>query len=286
MPELPEVETIVRQLDHRLTGLVFGQTEISYPKIISPLSPTGFAKKLVGQEVLRVYRRAKIIIIELSGDQSILIHLKMTGQLIFQPAKTSPVNLIVGGHPQTDPSKHTRAILSFRDGSSLRFNDLRKFGWLKLVNQETREKILAPHGVEPLTKNFTTKLFAELVARYLKRKIKQLLLDQTLVAGLGNIYVDEACFRAKILPTRTAQTLTHSETTALHREIIAVLKHSIKKKGTSARNYVISDGTKGGFVPYLNVYGRGGLPCKTCGTPINKIKLNGRGTHFCPKCQK
>jgi len=283
MPELPEVETIVRQLNRRLTGLVFGRTEINWAKTVQPLSVITFQRRIKDRKIKQIERRAKIIIITLTDDLFLLIHLKMTGQLIFKPKVG---NEIIGGHPEPSPDKHTRVKFNFADGSILYFNDLRKFGWLKLVGQAEKEKILAPHGVEPLTKNFTDKLFAELINRYPHRKIKQLLLDQTLIAGLGNIYVDEACFRAKILPTRLAGTLAPIETAKLRREIVAVLKHSIEKKGTSARNYVTSDGTKGGFVPYLKVYGRAEEPCKICHTPISKIKLNGRGTHFCPKCQK
>lgn len=193
--------------------------------------------------------------------------------------------MIIGGHPE-DPKKYTRASFDFTDGSKLFFNDLRKFGWLKLVNQIEAQKIFDAHGVEPLTKQFTLNVFHGILERYPKRKIKQLLLDQTLIAGLGNIYVDEACFRARILPTRVVRRLASNNIRKLHQAIIAVLKASIKMKGTSARNYRRANGERGGFVPHLNVYGRAGQPCKRCGTLIKKIKLNGRGTHFCPKCQK
>ncbi|MBI2100153.1 MAG: DNA-formamidopyrimidine glycosylase, partial [Candidatus Vogelbacteria bacterium] len=166
------------------------------------------------------------------------------------------------------------------------FNDLRRFGWLKLLDPAASEKVLDAHGIEPLGKEFSLKKFEEILARYPNRKIKQLLLDQTLIAGLGNIYVDEAGFRAKVLPWRQVRTLTARERSSLYRAIVEVLKLSLKKKGTSARNYLRSNGRPGGFGPHLNVYGRAGQPCKVCATPIKKVKQNGRGTHFCPKCQK
>ena len=157
---------------------------------------------------------------------------------------------------------------------------------MKVVTEKDLPKYLEHLGPEPLGKDFTLEKFREILARYPKRKIKQLLLDQSLIAGLGNIYADESCFLAKILPTRIVGNLTPSEIKKLHQSIIAVLKLSISKNGTSSRNYVRSNGQPGGFVPHLKVYGRGKERCKICSTKISKIKLNGRGTHFCPHCQK
>ena len=270
MPELPEVETLKREL-----AVIIGKRFASASR---------FGDELTNQTISDVGRRAKILIISLASGQKLLVHLKMTGQLIFVPASGE---MVIGGHPQSDPFRYTRATFHFSDQSKLYFNDLRKFGWLKLVDETGANKILDKHGVEPLSRAFTLAKFQEILARYPKRKIKQLLLDQTLIAGLGNIYVDEACFLAKILPTRIVATLTKTEINNLHAGIVSVLKLSISKKGTSAKNYVRSDGTRGGFVPYLNVYGRKGETCKCCKkAKISKIKLNGRGTHFCEKCQK
>lgn len=271
MPELPEVETLKRELGRVLVG-----------KKIKAFSAEKFVLDLVGKKIEAVERRAKIIVITLSSGQFLLVHLKMTGQLIFKPAKGK---LIMGGHPE-DPTKYTRATFDFTDNSQLLFNDLRKFGWLKLVTSSEAAKILDVHGVEPLSRQFTPTKFKEILARYPKRKIKQLLLDQTLIAGLGNIYVDEACFGAYIFPTRLVASLKEKEISDLHAAIIAVLKLSISKKGTSARNYRRSTGEKGGMVALLKVYGRAKLPCKRCTGTIQKIKLNGRGTHFCNQCQK
>ncbi len=156
-----------------------------------------------------------------------------------------------------------------------------------MVGLKELEHLRITTGLEPLRPTFTLNAFKDVLQHYPKRKIKHLLLDQTLIAGLGNIYADESCFAAKILPTRIVTTLTTKEKKLLHQAIIKILRASIAKKGTSAKNYVRSDGTPGGFVPYLKVYGRQGQPCKRCKqNTIHKIKLNGRGTHFCPTCQK
>src|SRR3989344_3047805 len=276
MPELPEVETLKRELAHVLPG-----------KKIAAFESAKFAHlNLVGKKISKVERRAKILIFKLQAPPSklpafLLIHLKLTGQLIFKNKN----QLIIGGHP-ADPTKHTRAIFTFSDGSQLFFNDLRKFGWLKVVGGADLAKIFSATGVEPLSPAFTLPVLRKILARHPKRNLKQFLLDQTLVAGLGNIYVDESCFAASVLPMRIVKSLTANEIEKLHRAIISVLKLATKHKGTSARNYVRADGSPGGFVPYLNVYGRGRQKCKVCQTPIVKIKLAGRGTHYCPHCQK
>ncbi|OHA60103.1 MAG: DNA-formamidopyrimidine glycosylase [Candidatus Vogelbacteria bacterium RIFOXYD1_FULL_46_19] len=293
MPELPEVETVARDLNRVLKNHVIKKVVVRVPKMILPLSAEDFGSGLKTWSIEKVSRRAKIIVINLSKPKAkakkfLLIHLKMTGQLIWMPKIGQAV---IGGHPQPGgghnlPHKHTHAEFHFQDGSVLYFNDMRKFGWLKLVTESEKEIILSPHGVEPLAKDFSLTIFTNLITKYPNRTLKHTLLDQKLIAGLGNIYVDEACFKTGVLPTRPVHTLSRSDLTKLHQEIVAVLKLSIKKKGTSARNYVRADGTKGGFVPYLNVYGRAGLACKQCGNLISKTKHAGRGTHFCSKCQK
>ncbi len=288
MPELPEVETIKRELARALVGKTIKQVTLTWPKMVLPLSPQTFTKKLAGQKIKSVERRAKMLLIHFSNDTLLAVHLKMTGQLIYRPAKGV---LIVGGHPQKNglanlPNNYTRAVFTFTDGSVLYFNDLRKFGWLKHLSHSDLHLLTARSGVEPLSKQFTLPLFKDLLARYPKRPVKTFLLDQTLIAGLGNIYVDEAAFLSHVLPTRLTSSLTKSEKNNLYKNIIGVLKLSIKKKGTSARNYVKTDGQPGGFVPHLMVYGRAKLPCKVCRTPVSKIKFHGRGTHFCSKCQK
>lgn len=288
MPELPEVETLARELKRAVVGQTIKSVTVRVPKMVLPLTADAFAKQLRKKKIVTVARRAKIVVISLSDGNSILVHLKMTGQLIFVPKQGK---MVVGGHPQQGggnglPNRYTHVDIHFSNGSTLYFNDLRKFGWMKLVTPAEREIILSPHGVEPLSRQFTSTLFTELLTKYPRRTIKQTLLDQSLIAGLGNIYVDEASFLARVLPTRRIASLAKSEITKLHQGILDVLKLSIKKKGTSARNYVRADGTKGGFVPFLNVYGRAKQDCKRCGDQIRKTKHAGRGTHYCPVCQK
>ncbi|MFA6416061.1 MAG: bifunctional DNA-formamidopyrimidine glycosylase/DNA-(apurinic or apyrimidinic site) lyase [Candidatus Paceibacterota bacterium] len=288
MPELPEVETIRQDLNKVIVGKKNTKATILWAKTVAPLSPTDFQKKISDTKITDIERRAKMIRIKLTGPLDLLVHLKMTGQLIFQP-KTGKI--ISGGHPQPGgldnlPNKFTRLIFDFSDGSKLFFNDMRKFGWVKLLDDATVAKLFAEHGPEPLTKDFSLKYFQSLLSTYPRRPIKQILLDQKLIAGIGNIYADESCFIAKILPTRLAGKITGPESKKLHQAIIAVLKHSISKHGTSSRNYVRSDGSQGGFVPHLQVYGRAGQPCKVCKRPIQKIRLLGRGTQYCANCQK
>lgn len=289
MPELPEVETIRRDLDKVIVGKTIKSLEIKTPKMVKPSTVAKIKKDLLGATITKTHRRAKVLILSLDTKKHLLIHLKMTGQLIFEPVKTK--TLIIGGHPQKGgleglPNKYTRAVFTFRDGSILYFNDLRKFGWMKMANEAQLEEVINAHGPEPLSHDFTLNYFEKVLNRYENRPIKQLLLDQKVIAGLGNIYVDESLFLAKIKPERKSGRLKPAEMALLYAKIIEVLKLAIKKKGTSSRNYRRVDGGVGGFVNYLNVYGRGKAPCKVCSTKISKIKLAGRGTHFCAKCQK
>ncbi|MFA7252409.1 MAG: bifunctional DNA-formamidopyrimidine glycosylase/DNA-(apurinic or apyrimidinic site) lyase [Candidatus Paceibacterota bacterium] len=286
MPELPEVETLKRELQKSLSGQRIAKVQVLWPKTIKPLSPLTFQERLANQKISGLSRRAKMLILELGEDQHVAFHLKMTGQLIFVPKIG---NLISGGHPTNDvqtPGRHTRLIFHFQNGDVLYFNDLRKFGWARLLNKDELISSIEHYGPEPLEKDFTQNYLENLFSKYPKRTVKQILLDQTLIAGIGNIYADEACFLAGILPNRKAGKITNSESKKLHQKIIDVLNLSIKHKGTSSRNYRRSTGEKGNFVKHLNVYGRANQVCKNCKTQIEKIKHAGRGTHFCPKCQK
>ncbi len=302
MPELPEVETLKRELARVLIGREIKEVKIFWPKGVAPLSPALFARKIKGAKIITVDRRAKILLLTLDNNYTLAIHLKMTGQLIYDPQSSTLMThevepLIIGGHPEPQPQglsldkskdspfNYTRVILTFTDGSKLYFNDLRKFGWLRLMKSNEVKSWLAHLGWEPLTPSFTFKKFETIINRYPNRRIKHTLLDQTLVAGLGNIYVDESCFASRIKPDRLVKTLKPLEIKKLYREIKRILNLAIKKGGTSARNYVRSNGARGGFVPYLKVYGRSGAPCRRCQTPISKIKVAGRGTHFCAQCQ-
>lgn len=288
MPELPEVETVRRGLERKIVGKKIKQVSVDWPKTVAPLSMRQFALVLAKRKIVAVERRAKMLIIRLDKKQALVVHLKMTGQLIFRPVRGE---LMVGGHPQPGgldhlPNKFTRVIITFADDSTLFFNDMRKFGWMRLLDDDQVTKLFVDVGVEPLSTAFNAKKMREIIERYPRRTIKQILMDQTLIAGIGNIYADEACFSAHILPTRAVSQITPVEITSLVRHIKRILLLSISKEGTSARNYLTSDGVPGGFVPYLNVYGRGNEKCKKCGTKIAKIRHHGRGTHYCPKCQK
>lgn len=286
MPELPEVETLRRELDKKLQGKKIAQVEVFWAGAIKPATAKKFKKIVTGRKILEVNRRAKILLVSLNDNSKLAIHLKMTGQLVFTPKVG---RLIVGGHP-TDklemPGKHTRLVFHFTDQSKLYFNDLRKFGWVKILDEELKKYIDTELGIEPLSAKCTMVHFKKIFKKYPNRTVKQILLDQKLIAGIGNIYADETCFLAGILPWRKAKTLTEREIKKIKAKIIAVLNKSLRYGGTSARDYVRSDGIPGGFAPHLTVYGRAGLSCKTCGTLIQKTKHVGRGTHFCPKCQR
>jgi formamidopyrimidine-DNA glycosylase len=197
----------------------------------------------------------------------------------------------VGGHPirqdlQKLPNKFSHVIFEFSDGSHLFFNDTRKFGYLKLVDKIGLEEVKKEYGPEPLLNTFCVQVLINLLARRSKLKIKQLLMDQKLIAGIGNIYADESLFCAGIDPRRAAGKIKEHEIKKLHACIKKVLALAVEKRGTSADDYVDVFGRQGNMLPYLKVYGRGGELCRRCGQPIKKIKLNGRGTHFCGKCQR
>ncbi len=288
MPELPEVETIRRDLVKLIVGLKIKSVAVSSVKQVKPAAPA-FVKGLAGLKILGLTRCAKLLIFKLSGDKYLLAHLKMTGQLIFR-AKSGEIKA-VGGHPIKQdlrilPNKFSRVIFDLSNGARLFFNDIRKFGYLKLVSEAEAANICAEYGVEPLSGQFTLARFQEILARRPRARIKQVLMDQTLFAGIGNIYADESLFLAGILPARQAASLSREEIKKLWRAIPRVLKLSLSKRGTSADAYVDAFGRPGGFLPYLKVYGREGAKCQRCGTPIKKIRMGGRGTHFCPHCQR
>ena len=291
MPELPEVETIRRDLS-TLLGKKIIALEILTPKTASH-SAAFFKKTLVNQKLIRIDRRGKLLILVMQNGFFLLVHLKMTGQLIFQ----SKTKKIVGGHSLVEgsyeksvggelPNKHTRAIFYFSGGGVLFFNDLRKFGYLKLVKKDELDEILKKnYGPEPLTKSFSL----ENVKNILKNKktnIKATLLNQKLIAGLGNIYVDEVLFASKIIPIRVTSYLKLLEVERLVKETNKIIKKAVEYRGTTFSNYVDSNGKKGNFSKFLKVYGRGGKACLNCGNIISKIKLVGRGTHYCSNCQK
>lgn len=285
MPELPEVQTVVNHLAKEICGRTFYDCWTASGKMVS----RNFKTELVNRKILTVSRRAKMIVVKLSDEKYLLVHLKMTGQLIFVGRK----KIAGGGHPifsaafnLARPNKFTRIILNFKDGSRLLFHDIRKFGWMKIVTGNQYSAISNKYGVEPLAAEFTLKKFKEILARRPNLKIKQLLMTQELIAGIGNIYADESLFGAKIKPARPAKTLTNGEVGGLHRLIVKKLKEAIKLGGTSINTFVSSSGQRGEFVNKLKVYGRGGEKCRRCQAILKKTKIAGRGTVFCDECQK
>lgn len=291
MPELPEVETIRRDL-----GVLIGKKIIALdllsPKTASH-SAAFFKKNLLQQKLKEIKRRGKLLIFSFANGYFLLVHLKMTGQLIYESKSAK----IVGGHSLSSgsyeksvggrlPNKHTRAIFDFSSGDRLFFNDLRKFGYLKLVLKDELVKILKNnYGPEPLTPEFSA-LALERIFKNRKTNVKAILLNQRLIAGLGNIYVDEALFAARISPERIASNVSKAESKLLAGEINKLIKKAIENRGTTFNNYVDSQGKKGNFSNLLKVYGRSREKCLVCGQLILKHKLAGRGTHYCPNCQK
>jgi len=290
MPELPEVETIARQLQEVLPGKVIHTIEVLRKKSFG-----GQVNQLSGKSVNRIRRKAKTIIIELENSENvILIHLKMTGQLIYLEPGTRNLEQekrIVGGHPTEDwinslPSKHTRVVIKFTDGSIMFFNVMRVFGWVKVVPsveyQVQREK-LPPDVIDPeYTLEYLTK-----VLKSSNRAVKLILLDQAKVGGLGNIYVNDALWEAGAKPTRRGRTLSTQEIYRIHRATIDVINRGIKAGGASESTYKHINGLGGTYQNETRVYKREGKPCyHNDGGIINKIKIGGRGTFNCPVCQK
>jgi formamidopyrimidine-DNA glycosylase len=287
MPELPEVETVRRGLSTLLPGRHVEAVEYDWPKSF-PNDRADVDRFLVGAEITKIARRAKVLLVELSSKYSLVVHLKMTGQLVF----VGPDERFGAGHPNdslvgTLPDRSTRVTLTFTDGSRLFFNDQRKFGWMRLmptaevVNLDFFRKI----GPEPLGADFNAKVLEERARRRGGSTIKAVLLDQTVLAGVGNIYADESLWGAQIHPAMRARDLTSAQYRVLYDELVHVLKLAIKEGGSTDRNYVDAEGRKGSYLRFARVFRREGQPCPRCGTTIVKSKVAGRGTHTCPVCQ-
>ncbi|MBC7459147.1 bifunctional DNA-formamidopyrimidine glycosylase/DNA-(apurinic or apyrimidinic site) lyase [Candidatus Saccharibacteria bacterium] len=287
MPELPEVETV----RSGLSGLIIGKSVASAlhdtPKSF-PNAPADVAQFLVGASIVAIRRRAKVLMIDLSTEYSLVVHLKMTGQLVYVGADSR----FGAGHPNDSlvdalPDRSTRVTINFTDGSQLFFNDQRKFGWVKLM--PTVEVPLLPFmqkvGPEPLADDFTAAQFAARFQRRARTSIKAAILDQSVVAGVGNIYADESLWGAYIHPSRLTGSLTEKEFIDLYTDLRAVMNLSIEKGGSSNRNYVNAEGKRGSYMDFARVFRREGQPCPRCGTTIEKLRVAGRGTHICPQCQ-
>ena len=286
MPELPEVETVRRGL----SGLIIGQTIASVthdtPKSF-PNAEHDMREFFIGASITGVRRRAKVLLVDLSTDYTLVIHLKMTGQLVYRG------DAVFGaGHPNDSligelPDRSTRVVVAFTDDSHLYFNDQRKFGWMKLMptlevpNIDFMKKV----GPEPLEANFTPEEFRGRFTRRARTSIKAALLDQTVVAGVGNIYADESLWGAKIHPLRRVGEVTSKEYHKLYEQLRLVMNTAIEKGGSTDKNYVNAEGKRGSYMDFARVFRREGKPCPRCGTTIIKFKAAGRGTHICPHCQ-
>lgn len=278
MPELPEVEYVARQLRQTLIGRTISDVRVNWPRTIAHPDAQTFCAELPGVRVLGIDRRAKYLLISLSGEQTLLIHRRMTGNLLLFPAAS-------GDGPWesvTDP--YCRVVFLLDDGRRLAFTDPRKFGRVALYPKSELAAALAGLGLEPLGAEFTTQALAALLAGR-SRQMKPLLLDQTCIAGIGNIYADEALFRAGIHPLRRAETLTTEEVVRLHAAIQAVLTLGIEHGGTTFGRHQDIWGEAGRNRPHLAVYQRTGEPCLRCGTPLARLVVAQRSAHFCPTCQ-
>ena len=342
MPELPEVETIRRDLEKKILNKKIVHVEVRNKKSVGGMS-TKFVHALTGNAITKIERRGKLMIwylkrsiiipSETRGDEeslsvvgepeishplrrgirndkkvgALLVHLKMTGQLIYEKKIKNEIEIVAGGHKLSEkdieclPNQWTRIVFVFADGGELFFNDLRLFGYMKLASQTEVERVLKKYGPEPISlprpagegrrvrarsQEFSFDYFSSLFKKRKNTNLKALLLNQELIAGLGNIYVDEACFRAGVRPNRRVGSVTKEEQKKLFHAIPVILQEALKHRGTTFRNFLDSSGKKGNYTDFLKVYDRDGQPCKQCGIVIKKIKAAGRGTHYCPKCQR
>ncbi|OZM57944.1 DNA-formamidopyrimidine glycosylase [Lottiidibacillus patelloidae] len=276
MPELPEVETVRRTLVQLVLNKTIKDVDVFWPNIIKkPADIEQFKHLLLGQTIHDIDRRGKFLKFMLD-DYVLLSHLRMEGRYVFQKADEIE-----------DHDKHTHVIFSFTDGSRLLYRDVRKFGTMHIFTkgEEEKSKPLAQLGLEPFSDKFTEEhLYKGL--KKTERSIKVALLDQQIVVGLGNIYVDEALFKANIHPMRKAATIKKREIGPLHKAVVQTLQEAVDRGGSTIRSYVNSQGEMGMFQLQLNVYAQNGKPCPNCGHEIEKTVVGGRGTHYCPKCQK
>lgn len=320
MPELPEVETVKLGLNKYIVGREVKSVSFDWPKSF-PNSQNDVDAFLIGSKICAVRRRAKVLLIDLSTDYTLVIHLKMTGQLVYVGKETNGIRNMENekwvatrkqktnnsknfniqlsedvrfgaGHPNDSlvgelPDKSTRVIMTFTDDTTLFFNDQRKFGWMRLLPRlEVPElEFFKKVGPEPLEKEFTPAVFIERIRKRANTSIKAALLDQKVLAGVGNIYADESLWGAKIHPAMLVRNVTDAKLKTLHRELLFVLRLAIEKGGSTDRNYVNVEGKRGSYIDFARVFRRENLPCPRCNTIVQKSRVAGRGTHTCPKCQ-
>ena len=272
MPELPEVETVRRGLEKLILGKKITTIDIRYPKMIKT-DLDEFQKEMPGQVIQTMGRRGKYLLFYLS-DKVLISHLRMEGKYFYYPG-------------QVPERKHVHVLIHFEDGGTLVYEDVRKFGTMELLAPDLLEAYFISKnlGPEPTEQDFDLEIFRGFLKKS-KKPIKSHLLDQTLVAGLGNIYVDEVLWRAKVHPASPSQSLKRAEATAIHEQTIEVLGQAVEKGGSTIRTYTNAFGEDGTMQDFHQVYDKTGEACSRCGSIIEKIQLGGRGTHFCPKCQR
>ncbi len=274
VPELPEVETVRRQIAPALVGATIVDAEIVDPRLTRPVEPSLVAGALVGERIADVDRRGKYLLIRLASGRTLVVHLRMTGSLRHAPAGELP------------DDAHRRATLRLDTGTEVAYRDVRRFGTWELLDEGHLRPYLATRlGPEPLGASFSSARLAQLAAGR-TAPVKSFLLDQRRIAGIGNIYADEALWRARVHPRRPAGELGAEELARLHRAIRAALRKGVALQGSTLREYVTPNGTPGGMQREFHVYGRHGEPCDRCGSAIERTVIGGRGTWFCPVCQR
>lgn len=274
MPELPEVETVRTHLEPHLVGRAFERVEIFDPLLVRPREPRDVEAELEGERTFAVERRGKYLIVRFESGRALLIHLRMTGSLLH----------VANGPLPDDP--YRRAVVRLDDGSDVAYRDVRRFGtWVVLGPGELGPYLAERLGEEPLGARFTVAVLARRLAGR-RAPVKAAILDQRTVAGLGNIYADEALWRARVHPLRPAGALGAEELRGLHREIRRALRLGIARQGATLRDYRTPNGASGAMQHEFKVYGREGEPCDRCGTPIEKTRAGGRGAWYCPACQR
>ncbi|HHF98091.1 MAG TPA: DNA-formamidopyrimidine glycosylase [Candidatus Aerophobetes bacterium] len=274
MPELPEVETIRQDMINRVKGKRIVKVEVRNEKNIRFPSPQEFKKRIEGRIIEDIKRRGKYLLVALDSGDFLVFHLKLTGRLLFFSEK------------EKEPD-YVRIVFFFEDKTRLFFADIRGFADVHLLTREEMESLPAikEMGPEPLSPDFTLDEFKKRI-KSKKGRIKPLLMDQKVIAGIGNIYSQESLYRAKVHPEKNASKLTDKEIEAIYKSLLEVLEEAIKYRGSSVDAYLDLEGKEGGYVPHLKVYGREGERCLRCGAPIKKKKIGGRGTYFCDNCQK
>lgn len=274
MPELPEVETLRRQLSHEVAGKKVVRVDVRFGKRISP-SGAALMKALAGRRIEAVERRAKLLRLRFDSGLNLLVHLKMTGRLLVRPQGSVP-------------TKHVHAIFHLSDGRELHWEDVRKFGFLKLMDDKKADAYVEGrgYGPEPLERGFSWQKMTACLRTRPNAKIKPLLMEQGCIAGIGNIYAVEALWEAKIHPLSRVKDVVDARMKALHRAVVRILRAAVLARGSSADDYLDLYGRPGAFVPKLKAYGREGKPCRRCGKPLKKMRVGGRGTAYCALCQR